>query len=130
MAQGPTGRETNLPSYIHELGHQYGFTPDAGWCLRVAEQIDRLSQAEGIRNDPVAQALLRTLAIVCQIATNQATEACLAFASLVALVERQPDDFHLVCNWIASTFRGLAIRRIAKVLSFCEKIMETSRFGR
>ena len=63
------------------------------------EQVDRLSQAEGIRDDPVAQASLRTLAIVCQVATHQDAEASRAFASLVALVERQPADFHLVWDW-------------------------------
>ena len=63
------------------------------------EQIDRLSHAEGIRNDPVAQASLRTLALVCQVATDQDVEASRTFASLVALIERQPDDFHLVWNW-------------------------------
>ena len=63
------------------------------------EQVDRLAQAEGIRDDPVAQASLRTLAIVCQVATHQDAEASRAFASLVALVERQPADFHLVWDW-------------------------------
>ena len=63
------------------------------------EQVDRLSQAEGIRNDPVAQASLRTLALVCQVATDQNAEASRSFASLVALIERQPDDFHLVWDW-------------------------------
>ena len=63
------------------------------------EQVDRLYQAEGIRDDPVAQASLRTLAIVCHVATHQDAEAGRAFASLVALVERQPADFHLVWDW-------------------------------
>ena len=63
------------------------------------EQVDRLSQAEGIRDDPVAQASLRTLAIVCHVATHQDAEAGRAFASLVTLVERQPPDFHLVWDW-------------------------------
>ena len=63
------------------------------------EQVDRLAQAEGIRDDPVAQASLRTLAIVCHVATHQDAEASRAFASLVALVERQPADFHLVWDW-------------------------------
>ena len=63
------------------------------------EQVDRLEKAEGIRDDPVAQASLRTLAIVCQVATHQDAEASRAFASLVALVERQPADFHLVWDW-------------------------------
>jgi len=31
--------------------------------------------------------------------TNQDAEASRAFARLVALVERQPDDFHLVWDW-------------------------------
>ena len=63
------------------------------------DQVDRLAQAECIRDDPVAQASLRTLAIVCQVATHQDAEASRAFASLVALVERQPADFHLVWDW-------------------------------
>ena len=63
------------------------------------EQVDRLAQAEGIRDDPVAQASLQALAIVCQVATNQDAEASRAFASLVSLVERQPADFHLVWDW-------------------------------
>jgi tetratricopeptide (TPR) repeat protein len=63
------------------------------------EQVDRLSQAKGIRNDPVAQASLQTVALVCQVAADQNAEARRAFASLVALVERQPDDFHLVWDW-------------------------------
>ncbi|MGE5754365.1 MAG: hypothetical protein ACM35G_01410 [Planctomycetaceae bacterium] len=63
------------------------------------QQIDRLSHAEGIRDDPVAQASLRTLALVCQVAMDQNAEASRAFASLVALIERQPDDFHLVWDW-------------------------------
>jgi hypothetical protein len=61
--------------------------------------VDRLSQAEGIRDDPVAQASLRTLALVCQIATERGNEARRTFGSLVALVERQQDDFCLVWNW-------------------------------
>ena len=63
------------------------------------EQVDRLAQAEGIRDDPVAQASLQTLAIVCHVATHQDAEASRAFARLVALVERQPADFHLVWDW-------------------------------
>ena len=63
------------------------------------EQVDRLAQAEGIRDDPVAQASLQTLAIVCHVATHQDAEASRAFASLVTLVERQPADFHLVWDW-------------------------------
>src|SRR5271157_1368323 len=63
------------------------------------EQVDRLAQAEGIRDDPVAQASLQALAIVYHVATRQDTEAGRAFASLVALVERQPADFHLVWDW-------------------------------
>jgi tetratricopeptide (TPR) repeat protein len=69
------------------------------------EQVDRLSQAEGIRNDPVAQASLQTLALVCQVAADRDTEASRAFTSLVALVERQPDDFYLVWDW--ATLRKL-----------------------
>jgi hypothetical protein len=63
------------------------------------EQVDRLSQAEGIRDDPVAQASLRTLALVCQIASDQNTEARRTFGSLAALIERQPENFRLVWNW-------------------------------
>ena len=63
------------------------------------ELVDRLSQAEGIRDDPVAQASLRTLALVCQITSEHGDEARHTFGSLVALVERQPDDFHLVWDW-------------------------------
>jgi hypothetical protein len=59
----------------------------------------QLTSAEGIRNDPVAQASLRTLALACQVATDQNAEASRSFASLVALIERQPDDFHLVWDW-------------------------------
>jgi hypothetical protein len=63
------------------------------------ELVDRLSQAEGIRDDPVARASLRTLAIVCHVATGHGDEARRSFGSLVALVEHQPDDFHLVWDW-------------------------------
>jgi tetratricopeptide (TPR) repeat protein len=63
------------------------------------ELVDRLSRAEGIRDDPVAQASLRTLALVCQVATGHGEEARRTFGSLVALVERQPDDFRLVWEW-------------------------------
>ena len=63
------------------------------------DQVDRLAHAEGTRDDPASQASLRTLAIVGQFATNQDAEASRAFARLVALVERQPDDFHLVWDW-------------------------------
>ena len=42
---------------------------------------------------------MRTLALVCQVATDEYVEASRAFASLVALIERQPDDFHLVWDW-------------------------------
>ena len=63
------------------------------------EQVDRLAQAEGLRDDPVAQASLRTLAIVCQVATNENAEASRTLASLVTLIERQPADFHLVWDW-------------------------------
>ena len=44
------------------------------------DQVDRLVQAEGIRDDPVAQASLRTLAIVGQFATHQDAEASRACA--------------------------------------------------
>ena len=37
--------------------------------------------------------------LVCQVATDEDAEAGRAFASLVALIERQPDDFHLVWDW-------------------------------
>jgi hypothetical protein len=67
--------------------------------LKGLEQIDRLSQAEAIRDDPVAQASLRTLALVCSVATDRDAEASRAFAALVALVERQPADFQLVWDW-------------------------------
>jgi hypothetical protein len=63
------------------------------------EQVARLLQADGIRNDPVAQASLGTLALVCHVAADQDAEASRDFASLVALVGRQPDDFRLVWNW-------------------------------
>jgi hypothetical protein len=63
------------------------------------EQIARLSQAEGIRDDPVAQASLRTLALICHVAVDRDAEARRDFADLVALVERQPDEFHLVWDW-------------------------------
>jgi hypothetical protein len=63
------------------------------------EQVDRLSQAEGLRDDPVAQASLGTLALVCHVAADQHGGARRAFASLVAHIERQPDDFHLVWDW-------------------------------
>jgi hypothetical protein len=42
---------------------------------------------------------LRALALVCHIAVNQDVEASRAFADLVALVERQPEDFRLVWDW-------------------------------
>jgi hypothetical protein len=63
------------------------------------EQVDRLSQAEGIRNDPVAQASLQTLALVCQVAADRNVEVSRAFTSLVTLVEHQPDDFYFVWDW-------------------------------
>jgi tetratricopeptide (TPR) repeat protein len=63
------------------------------------EQVDRLSQAEGLRDDPVAQASLQTLALVGSVAAERHAEASRTFTNLVALVERQPDDFHLVWDW-------------------------------
>src|SRR5262249_29143291 len=66
---------------------------------RILEQLGRLARAEGLRDDPVAQASLRTLAVVCHVAASQQAEADRAFADLVALVERQPEDFHLVWDW-------------------------------
>jgi tetratricopeptide (TPR) repeat protein len=63
------------------------------------ERIDRLSQAEGIRNDTVALASLRTLAVFCLVAADQMAEARRALASLVGLIEQQPDDFCLVWDW-------------------------------
>ena len=82
----------------NNLGHALQIQIRLDGFPKGLEQIDRLSQAEGIRNDPVAQASLRTLAIVCQTATAQDTEASRSFASLVALVERQPADFRLIWN--------------------------------
>ena len=67
-------------------------------------QVDRLAQADGLRDDPVAQASLGALAIVCLVATHQDAEASRAFASLVTLVERQPADFHLVWDWTLLRF--------------------------
>ena len=80
-------------------GHSLQIQVRLGGFPAGLEQVDRLAQAEGIRDDPVAQASLRTLAIVCHVATHQDAEAGRAFASLVALVERQPADFHLVWDW-------------------------------
>ena len=62
-------------------------------------QIDRLSHEEGIRNDPVAVASLQALAVVCQAGMNQHAEASRSFEGLVALVERQPEDFHFPWDW-------------------------------
>jgi hypothetical protein len=63
------------------------------------EQVDQLRQAEGTRDDPVAQAALRALAVVGLVATNRDAEAGRQLASLIALIERQPDDFRLVWDW-------------------------------
>jgi hypothetical protein len=63
------------------------------------EQVDRLSRDAAIRDDPAALAPLLTLAIVCQVGTGEDGESSRTFASLVALVERQPDDFHLAWDW-------------------------------
>jgi hypothetical protein len=84
--------QNNLGRALQVQIGRYGFA-------KGLELVDRLSQAEGIRDDPVAQASLQTLAVVCQIATDQRDKARGTFQSLVALVERQPDDFHLVWNW-------------------------------
>ena len=42
---------------------------------------------------------MRTLALVCHVADGRDAEASRAFASLVALVARQPDDFYLIWDW-------------------------------
>jgi hypothetical protein len=63
------------------------------------EQVSRLLQADGLRDDPAAQASLRTLAIVCDAATERNADASRDFAALVALIKQQPDDFHLVWDW-------------------------------
>ena len=93
----------DLPQYWATTQNNLGTTLQIqvrlGGFAAVLEQVDRLAQAEGIRDDPVAQASLRTLAIVCHVATHQDAEAGHTFASLVALVERQPADFHLIWDW-------------------------------
>jgi hypothetical protein len=61
--------------------------------------VGRLAQAEGLRDDPVAQASLRTLALVCLVAADQQDEADRDFADLVALIRRQPEDFRLAWDW-------------------------------
>ena len=83
----------------HNLGTTLQVQVHLGGFPAGLEQVDRLAQAGGIRDDPVAQASLRTLAIVCHLTTHQDAEAGRTFASLVALVERQPADFHLVWDW-------------------------------
>ena len=84
---------------VHDLGLTLQIQVQRDGFQGAREKIDRLLQAEGLRDDPVAEASLRTLAVVCHVATDQKTEAGRDFASLVALIGRQPDDFRLVWNW-------------------------------
>jgi tetratricopeptide (TPR) repeat protein len=66
---------------------------------RGLEQVGRLAQAEGLRDDPVAQAALRALALVCHVAADQQDEASRALVGLIDLIRRQPEDFRLVWDW-------------------------------
>jgi hypothetical protein len=84
--------QSNLGAALQLQIDRYGFA-------RGLEQVDRLSQAEGICDDPVAQGSLQTLALVCHVATDHGDEARRTFGSLLALVEHQPDDFRLVWDW-------------------------------
>ncbi len=63
------------------------------------EQFGLLRQADGLRDNPVAQASLQTLAIVCYVATGQKAEANRAFTDLVELIQRQKDNFRLAWDW-------------------------------
>jgi hypothetical protein len=62
-------------------------------------RIDRLSSADGLRDDPVAQASLRALAAFAQAASGRDADAGRVLGELVAMVERQPDEFRLVWEW-------------------------------
>jgi tetratricopeptide (TPR) repeat protein len=66
--------------------------------------IDRLSRAAELKDDPPAQAALATLEVFCRFATGQDAEARRSLAALIARVERQDDEFHLVWDW--SRLRG------------------------
>jgi len=69
---------------------------DFAGCL---DQIERLSRNNASRDDPVAGAFLRTLAIVCRIAAGQADAAGRDLDALMALIERQPADFRIAWDW-------------------------------
>jgi hypothetical protein len=86
------------------------------------EQVSRLAQTEGLRDDPVAQASLRTLAFVCHIGADQQAEAGSDFAGLVALVERQPGDFRLAWNW--APLRGLVAESKVPALSARREVLQ------
>jgi hypothetical protein len=72
--------------------------------VRGLDRIDRLANADGLRDDPVAQASLRAMAVYSDAASGRDAEARRALAELVGLVERQKGDFRLVWKW--STLRA------------------------
>jgi hypothetical protein len=63
------------------------------------EQVKRLERSNGLRDDPVAQSSLRTLALVCQLATEEDVEATRTLTGLIGHIERQPGVFRLVWDW-------------------------------
>jgi tetratricopeptide (TPR) repeat protein len=82
------------------------------------QQLGRLAQAEGLRDDPIFQASQLTLAVLCHVAVDQEGEASYAFASLIGLVRRQPEDFRLIWDWspareiiAKSTVPAISVRR-------------------
>jgi tetratricopeptide (TPR) repeat protein len=88
--------QNNLGDALQTLVRRHRFT-------RGLEQIGRLSKADGLRDDPVAQASLKALAVFALTARAQHAESERALGELVVMVERQPDDFRLVWDW--STLR-------------------------
>jgi len=65
-------------------------------CL---EHVGSLTRDPAIRDDPASLTPLHALAVVCHAGMGQNAETRRVLADLVALVERQPDDFRLAWNW-------------------------------
>jgi tetratricopeptide (TPR) repeat protein len=125
LPQDWTMTQKNLGRALQTLIRLYGF-PSA------PEQVARLSQTDGLRDDPVASASLKALASFALAASAQDAQARRALAELVAMIERQPDDFQLVWEW--STLRTfLAESADPAIVAHCEtlsKLLDALEPGR
>jgi hypothetical protein len=84
--------QKNLGITLQLLAVRHGFP-------RCLELVGELINDHGIRNDPATQSSLLALAVACHAASGDEAAARRTLSNLLALIDHQPDNFHLVWNW-------------------------------